>query len=156
MCAYLRGKAAGKQNFGYVKCTTKNDKQKKINKKNALFSNQEAKINMTNDKMSDNEILKQTLIPETNVVDRVKMVAYNIKGKYYEKELSHQQQIFSIMKEKSIGFKGANVINIKKKVTQNMRKGFGKVVSKMAEYTNQLNEMINEQPIATNTASKTI
>ena len=28
VCAYLRGKAAGKQNFGYVKCTTKKDKQK--------------------------------------------------------------------------------------------------------------------------------
>lgn len=36
MCAYLRGKAAGKQNFGYVKCTTKKDKQKKINKKASI------------------------------------------------------------------------------------------------------------------------
>lgn len=36
MRAYLRGKAAGKQNFGYVKCTTKKDKQKKINKKSSI------------------------------------------------------------------------------------------------------------------------
>lgn len=36
MCAYFRGKAAGKQNFGYVKCTTKKDKQKKINKKASI------------------------------------------------------------------------------------------------------------------------
>lgn len=36
MRTYLRGKAAGKQNFGYVKCTTKKDKQKKINKKASI------------------------------------------------------------------------------------------------------------------------
>lgn len=32
----FQGKAAGKQNFGYVKCTTKKDKQKKINKKASI------------------------------------------------------------------------------------------------------------------------
>lgn len=38
MCAYLRGKAAGKQNFGYVKCTTKKDKQKSVHKVKFLMN----------------------------------------------------------------------------------------------------------------------
>lgn len=38
VCAYLRGKAAGKQNFGYVKCTTKKDKQKSVHKVKFLMN----------------------------------------------------------------------------------------------------------------------
>lgn len=96
-------------------------KQEKINKKNSLLSKQEVKINLINDKIADNEMLKSSF-ENDNLKDKISSKSYDVKGKLYQKQLDYQNTILSSMKSSNVGFKGANVMIVKKKSTNIMRK----------------------------------
>lgn len=99
-------------------------KQEVLNKRNALLSKQESN--------NDN-----------NLKDKVVDTFYDIKGKFYEKQLKHQNEVLSAMKNDNVGFVGANVILIKNTVCNIMRNSI-KNVSNINGVKQQLNQMIQE------------
>ena len=106
-------------------------KQNILNKRNIILSKQESKIDNISEKTDDNG--------NDKVVDRF----YDIKGKFYEKQLQHQKEVLSSMKNDNVGFIGANVILIKNTVCNLMRNSI-KNISNINDVKQQLNQMIQE------------
>lgn len=106
-------------------------KQNILNKRNIILSKQESKIDDISEKTDDNG--------NDKVVDRF----YDIKGKFYEKQLQHQKEVLSSMKNDNVGFIGANVILIKNNVCNLMRNSI-KNISNINDVKQQLNQMIQE------------
>jgi len=106
-------------------------KQNILNKRNIILSKQESKIDDISEKTDDNG--------NDKVVDRF----YDIKGKFYEKQLQHQKEVLSSMKNDNVGFIGANVILIKNTVCNLMRNSI-KNISNINDVKQQLNQMIQE------------
>lgn len=95
------------------------NKQKVVNKRNEMLSKQEAKLENTNEKIADNMILRNTL--DDSFKDRMVDKLYDIKGKFYQKQQQHQSNVLEIMKNNNVGFKGANVMLVKKTACNTMR-----------------------------------
>lgn len=99
-------------------------KQNTINKRNELLSKREANIELTEAKINDNGILKNNL--GDSIKDKVDKKIYDIKGKFYQKKYEYQTNILNNMKQRNVGFKGANVMIVTKKSTNLMRNSIKK------------------------------
>ena len=99
-------------------------KQNTINKRNELLSKREANIELTEAKINDNGILKNNL--GDSIKDKVANKIYDIKGKFYQKKYEYQTNILNNMKQRNVGFKGANVMIVTKKSTNLMRNSIKK------------------------------
>ena len=87
-----------------------------------LLSRKQGKVNVVEANIKDNELLKQTLNPNS-IIDNIKGAFYDIRGQYYQKKLSHAQDVLERVKEKhgNIHLQGANVTVLPKKVVEAKR-----------------------------------
>lgn len=93
-----------------------------------LLSRKQGKVNVIEANIKDNELLKQTLNPNS-VIDNIKGAFYDIRGQYYQKKLNHAQDVLKKMKNKhgTIRLQGANVTVLPKKVVEAKRQNMHSV-----------------------------
>lgn len=98
-------------------------KYKKMQKRNQLLSHQQAKVNWTAAKIKDNQELQSMLDPENSLKDLLASKIYDIKGQFYQKSLSHSQEVLETMKNQksNIAIRGANVMTLSKKAMNKFR-----------------------------------
>lgn len=95
----------------------------KDKKRMNLLATQQAKINLTAAKIEDNKALQAMLDPTSSILDRVQAKIYDIKGTYYQKNLSHSLEVLNTMQQSksNIAIRGANAITLGKKTIAKLR-----------------------------------
>lgn len=96
-----------------------------------LLSRKQGKVNIAEANIRDNELLKQTLNPNS-IIDNIKGIFYDIRGQYYQKKLNHAIDVLERMKEKhgNIRLQGANVTVLPKKVVETKRQNMNSASEK--------------------------
>lgn len=118
-------------------------KYKKMQKRNQLLSHQQAKVNWTAAKIKDNQELQAMLDPENSLKDLLASKIYDIKGQFYQKKLSHSQEVLATMKSQksNIAIRGANAITLSKKAINKFRNE----ISKEAKDHDELGDMLMDK-----------
>lgn len=96
----------------------------RVKKRAQLLNKQQAKVNLAMANIHDMEAMKKMLDPENKLMDNLKSVIYDIKGAYYQKKLSHSQDVLETMQysKNNIAIRGANAITLSKKAINKLRK----------------------------------
>lgn len=99
----------------------------RVKKRSQLLNKQQAKVNLAIANIHDVEMMKSMLDPENKIMDNLKSVIYDIKGAYYQKKLSHAQDVLETMQhsKSNIAIRGANAITLSKKAVNKLRKNNG-------------------------------
>ena len=97
-----------------------------LNRKNKMYSKQEAQVDYYNNKKTDIQSLRNNLDKNQDglkgLKDSILDYKYQIKEKYYTKKEKKHTEILNIMQEKKVGIKSANIIILKKKLVDKLRK----------------------------------
>ncbi len=119
-------------------------------KRSQLLSKQQAKVNQVTASMQDNQELQAMLNPD-KVSDRIKSVVHDIKGVYYQKKLSHSQNVLDTMQNSrfNITIRGANAITISKKAVNGLRTVAGKGKDAVLSLLDENMNTATKQPTAT-------
>lgn len=124
-------------------------KQNALNKRNAMVTKLEAKAELTQSKIDDNNIVRNGLGDSlgSKIVGKV----YDLKGRFYQKQFNRQTELLNTMKKNGAGFKGANVMVVKKKAGNILRKSIktasilkNNIVSSYNNTKDQLNQMLHD------------
>ena len=107
-----------------------------------LLSKKQGKVNVVEANIQDNELLKQTL-NSNSIIDNIKGAFYDIRGQYYQKKLSHAQDVLEQMKNKhgNIRLQGANVTILPKKAIEKKKQN----MSSTPQATRQQEPVMQEQ-----------
>ena len=110
-----------------VKCAKKQRRMmipryKKDFIKNGMISRAEGRVENYENLVRDNEALKG-MLDDNKIIDNIKGIFYDIKGRYYQKKLERSQEILTEMqrKDKIITMAGARITSFGKKRIERIR-----------------------------------